>query len=49
MELNKITFTLNGIERSLSVGDLFGQLKPNETLIETLREPLWSYRGEAEL
>ena len=38
MELNQVTFTLNGVERSLSVGELFGQLKPNETLIQTLRE-----------
>ena len=38
MELNQVTFTLNGVERSLSVGNLFGQLKPNETLIQTLRE-----------
>ena len=38
MELTKVTFTLNGTQRSLSVGDLFGQLKPSETLVETLRE-----------
>ncbi len=38
MELTKVTFTLNGIERTLSVGDAFGQLKPAETLLETLRE-----------
>lgn len=38
MELNKVTFILNGVERTLSVGDAFGQLKPRETLIETLRE-----------
>lgn len=38
MEVSKVTFTLNGIERSLSVGDAFGQLKPGETLLETLRE-----------
>ena len=38
MKLEKVTFKLNGTERSLSVGDLYGQLKPSETLIETLRE-----------
>lgn len=38
MQLTKVTFTLNGTERTLPVGDMFGQLKPNETLIETLRE-----------
>ena len=38
MEVSKVTFTLNGIERTLSVGDAFGQLKPAETLLETLRE-----------
>lgn len=38
MQLTKVTFTLNGTERTLPVGDMFGQLKPNETLVETLRE-----------
>ena len=38
MELTKVTFTLNGIKRSISVGDLYGQMKPNETLVVTLRE-----------
>lgn len=38
MELSQVTLTVNGMERKLSVGSLFGQLKPNETLLETLRE-----------
>ena len=38
MQLKQVTFTLNGTERTLPVGDLFGQLKPNETLVQTLRE-----------
>lgn len=38
MNLKEITFTLNGVERTLSIGDAYGQLKPKETLIETLRE-----------
>lgn len=38
MELNQITLAINGIKRTLSIGDMFGQLKPNETLLETLRE-----------
>lgn len=37
MNVKEITFTLNGVERKLSVGDAWGQIKPNETLIETLR------------
>lgn len=38
MQVSKVTFTLNGTEYTLSVGDAFGQLKPRETLVETLRE-----------
>ncbi len=38
MELKQVSFVLNGTKRTLSIGDAFGQMKPNETLLETLRE-----------
>ena len=37
MKLQKVTFTLNGTEYTLSIGDAYGQLEPRETLIDTLR------------
>lgn len=40
MQLDKVTMTINGADYAFSVGDLFGQLTPNETLVETLRERL---------
>jgi carbon-monoxide dehydrogenase small subunit len=36
----QVSFTVNGKEYTMSVGSLFGQLAPNELLIDTLRDRL---------
>ncbi|MDR2197822.1 MAG: (2Fe-2S)-binding protein [Coriobacteriales bacterium] len=40
MKTTQVSFTVNGREYTMSVGSLFGQLLPNELLIDTLRERL---------
>lgn len=40
MNTTQITFYVNGAKYVMSVGDKFGQLKPNETLVDTLRNRL---------
>jgi carbon-monoxide dehydrogenase small subunit len=40
MQLSKLTLTVNGREYEFSVGTMFGQIPPQETLVETLRERL---------
>lgn len=37
---DEVTFTVNGVEYSFSVGNHFGQVSANETLLDTLRERL---------
>ena len=38
MKTTQVTLKINGTEHTLSVGNLFGQLSPSETLAVTLRE-----------
>jgi carbon-monoxide dehydrogenase small subunit len=37
MELNNISLSINGVNYQFSIGDNFGQIPANETLVETLR------------
>lgn len=40
MEINSCTLYVNGSKYTFSVGDKFGQIAPEETLVETLRNRL---------
>jgi carbon-monoxide dehydrogenase small subunit len=37
MRTTKVTFSVNGMQYEMSVGGMFGQIPPNELLVETLR------------
>jgi len=40
MKTQKVSFKVNGRQYKMSIGDMFGQLPPNEMLIDTLRDRL---------
>jgi carbon-monoxide dehydrogenase small subunit len=40
VKTEKVKFSVNSNEYAMSVGNMFGQIKPNETLVDTLRNRL---------
>ncbi len=40
MDVKAVTLVINGREYQFSVGDMYGQIKPSETLAQTLRKRL---------